>query len=691
MLSTLPAFAQTVNVTILLNTSTVPDTIRSTAFVQMRGNSLPLKNDSSSPVIFTRIAGDYWKATAAFTPHDTVEYEFFVNGNRNKYSGYESPPPRSLIVGDHDTTLPLQYYYGAVIDTSQFWRPFVETDSIEVLFRINMELQEDFQHENRKVGIRGGFAPSNWETTIFMKQEKPHANPGSREYTAGNFWSVVVRFQKPDSSLKLEYKFVQHGSTDSPTSNPQQWEYINEQNCPAPDVKGNRFFTLTKFSGDTTLAYKHWGNNDCPPKLTYDTLFYLTIITNIARTRERSMYSNGDTMSIHHGLAIPNQGMKIMKLNPYGNSPDLLIGTDTVVHISGLGPQKSESLKRYYYLYNVLKNGFINSEHFPFYFYSSPDPYFPKYRYFEYESSIKPQTIIVYDTAKLYPRNDPYFNIARRLNNDVLVTISCDLRPAWYQVAAGDSLVFQSVWPVFKQVIISNKDSIYPLGLSINGFGFDKRGILPWGDTIGNDTLRTMYDDGTHGDRYPNDHIYTRQFQMFKDSAGFNYNLISFRFGVGGYDNETEDFNIYHRAIVSDDADTASISAQFGSVVSWKYDQWNYNEQRPTSIRREAVREVPTTYILYNNFPNPFNPSTTISFSVPSSQSSAGKGPGVNENVTLTIYDLLGRTVATLVNEHLDPGSYSVSWNAQNSPSGLYFYRLHSGDFNQTKRMLLLK
>jgi hypothetical protein len=63
----------------------------------------------------------------------------------------------------------------------------------------------------------------------------------------------------------------------------------------------------------------------------------------------------------------------------------------------------------------------------------------------------------------------------------------------------------------------------------------------------------------------------------------------------------------------------------------------------------------------------------------------------VRENVTVTIYDLLGRHIASLVNEQMQPGTYTITWNARDIPSGLYLYRLQSGDFTQTKRMLLLK
>jgi parallel beta-helix repeat protein len=89
---------------------------------------------------------------------------------------------------------------------------------------------------------------------------------------------------------------------------------------------------------------------------------------------------------------------------------------------------------------------------------------------------------------------------------------------------------------------------------------------------------------------------------------------------------------------------------------------------------------VPCTFLLNQNYPNPFNASTTIRFILPESQ-----------YVQLTIYDLLGRQVRTLIDEHKPPGSYTVSFNASGLSSGVYFYRLQAGEMVETKRMVLLK
>jgi hypothetical protein len=85
-------------------------------------------------------------------------------------------------------------------------------------------------------------------------------------------------------------------------------------------------------------------------------------------------------------------------------------------------------------------------------------------------------------------------------------------------------------------------------------------------------------------------------------------------------------------------------------------------------------------YSLCQNYPNPFNPTTTIHYSI----NSAGL-------VTLKVYDILGTQVASLVNERQEAGSYTVEFNAANLPSGIYFYMLTSGNFKETKKLILLK
>jgi hypothetical protein len=89
---------------------------------------------------------------------------------------------------------------------------------------------------------------------------------------------------------------------------------------------------------------------------------------------------------------------------------------------------------------------------------------------------------------------------------------------------------------------------------------------------------------------------------------------------------------------------------------------------------------MPRVYLLYQNYPNPFNPSTIIGYQLPA---------GVY--VVLTVYDVLGREVETLVNERQTAGSHYVEFGGRNLPSGVYFYRLDAGRYHDTKKLLLLK
>ena len=89
---------------------------------------------------------------------------------------------------------------------------------------------------------------------------------------------------------------------------------------------------------------------------------------------------------------------------------------------------------------------------------------------------------------------------------------------------------------------------------------------------------------------------------------------------------------------------------------------------------------APQTYSLSNNYPNPFNPVTTLNYSLPRSG-----------DVSLIIYNILGEEVIRLVDGFQQAGEYNAIWNASNIASGIYFYRLQAGDFTETKKMVLLK
>ena len=105
-----------------------------------------------------------------------------------------------------------------------------------------------------------------------------------------------------------------------------------------------------------------------------------------------------------------------------------------------------------------------------------------------------------------------------------------------------------------------------------------------------------------------------------------------------------------------------------------------YNSDPATGISRGNLNELPTSFSLEQNFPNPFNPLTTIRFSIPKQQT-----------VRLSVYNLLGQHVRTLVDKEINAGDHSVVFNAGGLVSGVYFYRLQTESFVSTKRFILLK
>ncbi len=94
----------------------------------------------------------------------------------------------------------------------------------------------------------------------------------------------------------------------------------------------------------------------------------------------------------------------------------------------------------------------------------------------------------------------------------------------------------------------------------------------------------------------------------------------------------------------------------------------------------ENTISKPKEFILNQNYPNPFNPVTNIRYSI-----------SVSSYVTLKVYDIIGKEVKTLVNEYKQNGSYQVTFNGINLPSGVYYFRLKSGQWNQVRKMLLIK
>ncbi|MBL1213626.1 MAG: T9SS type A sorting domain-containing protein [Ignavibacteriae bacterium] len=131
------------------------------------------------------------------------------------------------------------------------------------------------------------------------------------------------------------------------------------------------------------------------------------------------------------------------------------------------------------------------------------------------------------------------------------------------------------------------------------------------------------------------------------------------------------------------------ISAEDG-IYFYRLKQVDYDGSFSYSNKIEVDLIQPLELSLQQNYPNPFNPTTTIKYQIPPTKTLLSRGVG-GVSIALKVFDVIGREIATLVNERQKPGNYEVVWDASEFSSGVYFYRLDAGDYFESKKMILLK
>ena len=144
------------------------------------------------------------------------------------------------------------------------------------------------------------------------------------------------------------------------------------------------------------------------------------------------------------------------------------------------------------------------------------------------------------------------------------------------------------------------------------------------------------------------------------DTAGYIFTTDNVAIGAGAP-------TLIIAAVTDDDSSSVNI----GEI-------W-YNET-PTGMGISDDAPIASSYELGQNYPNPFNPTTHIRFNIPETG-----------NTKLTVFNIMGEAVANLVDGVVPAGGHTVSWNAANMPTGVYFYRMESGNFSQTRKLLLVK
>ncbi|HDY88308.1 MAG TPA: T9SS type A sorting domain-containing protein [bacterium] len=157
----------------------------------------------------------------------------------------------------------------------------------------------------------------------------------------------------------------------------------------------------------------------------------------------------------------------------------------------------------------------------------------------------------------------------------------------------------------------------------------------------------------------------------------YNVKWFGTKGGVSSFDGSTWTTYTTEDGLVDNDVTAIAVDADNVKWFGTRNGVSSFNE-RPDSV--EKLQDIPAVMDIQGNFPNPFNPRTTISFSIPE-----------KNYVTLSVYDITGQKVATLIDKHMSAGSHSVRFDGSDFASGVYLYRLESEGFSKKGKMLLMK
>jgi hypothetical protein len=653
-----------VNITMKLNTATCLDTLRSSDYVQIRGESVlgttSLTWDNTSGAVATSLGGDYWEVTFQATPGDTIRYKIWTGFSLTPetgtfhWGGWEGPinagipsgDNRILIVGNNDTTLALQYFNGWENTLAQYWRPFEsKQDSIAIYFRVNMGGASDFDPAVNLVDVRGGLplgAADPWITIKTLSREANSVN-------GGTFWSGVAYVAQSDvtpGTTQQEFKFVVQ---------PENWESV-----------GNRSFV---FSGtnDTTI-YWYYFNNRAPsgPAVTADLLFRLKL-----NALEDA------------GLFDRSLGDKVAVTGPKGWPPS---GFDFDSEPSMLKMTYNADLEEWNLVENFTK---FPNEVLPYKYYiawdtSRVDSTSPNYirgltltdgweepgvtggadRSYTYTDQT--QQFLPGD----FGQEQQFFNSLDprgTITTPISVMFKINMTPATDVNENPTNPLFR---PGIDTLYVQFDGSMVPITQGLTMYGTDNRLLLTDSD---------------------GDLIYTGSWDL--NPPTFNqlcYRLVytspsgEITNGSGSAIRGRRYYQYIHPASVEGEAITWPASFELAEMP-WMLDSLTIENPPDFVTSAEGIEIQPDQYFISQNYPNPFNPVTRIQYQIP-----------VRSNVKLQVFDITGRLVKVLSNKEQEAGTHIVSWNATDDSgtsvaTGIYFLRINAGAYTNTIKMMLLK
>lgn len=213
--------------------------------------------------------------------------------------------------------------------------------------------------------------------------------------------------------------------------------------------------------------------------------------------------------------------------------------------------------------------------------------------------------------------------------------------------------------------------------------------IVPYADTVTNYLLKYNADSGTALWYYPSFELgfsgYADEFTKTSDAKTlFTHGSGSGIVGIKKITNSTRTiflgFDASALQFRSDTSLAPAVDPKYRRIVDIGSLSLSFLTSLIPVYMNSQSGVIPVKFALGQNYPNPFNPSTTIEYNVP-----------IRANVDISIYNILGQKIATIINTPHEPGSHKVSWNSPGVSSGIYFYRMLAGSFSATNRLVVLK
>ena len=660
------AIAQDVTVTFRANTSTVQgvtDTSDVTpggaglTGVDLRGTVQSFAGGSDwtpgdNPMV--NVGGDYWELDVTFPASSVgtaLEYKFgfsVLNLDGTVTSSWEGTSNRPLTVPATNTILEVGYVNSET-------PPFTDVaDSLDVYFRVNMSTNTDFDPATQTVHMAGSL--EGWSHSIVMNRE------GDSDYYNYHWRGNAVA----DAPVGVEYKFTLG-----------DWSGTHES-------VDNRVISVVQ---DTTIQWVYYNNVMPKPFAASDTLASLTFSTDVSTAITSDGFQQGDTLIVKWGYGGTQTTVRTDTLTAG-------FGTVYAVTIPNVGVDFATD--GIFYQYYRIKNGIEYREIFYNFNYTGDDVSLSERRLDDLTgatlakvaSDYAAYTIDDSKVSNVSPRRMPKFRNANKIcascgdDNLIQWTYVVDMRPAYAQVAAGSILN-----DIQGDTDITETGQITALGVFMNGPAtvdqIQTESWTTWGGTLAQTEYKKMYDDGaTDFDAVAGDRIYSNTYIYQSNSTELGQ---EFKFGIGGGDNEGGYGNNHIENLTASLSNTTIFSA-FGSIDPNFYNAWDYDTNSPNLEVELTGGALPHQFNLSDNYPNPFNPTTTVEFKLP-----------IGADVKLNVYNLLGERVATIYNSYAQPGNYKATWNGldlngNQVPSGTYLFELDAGEyFHQVKKMTMMK